>query len=343
MTDVTSRALEMLAVLQTGREFTGVELAGRLGVSERTLRRDAERLRELGYGVEARRGPGGGYRLTPGASVPPLVLEEDEAVAVQLGLAMLAAAEEGPGGASGGPRGLAADDGAGGGGAGGVPEAAARAQAKLLQLLPRQLRPRAAAIREALDVGVPSAPAVDAAALSELAQAVHDHLVLGFEHAQAEQTSRRRAEPHRLVHRYARWYLLAWDLDREDWRTFRVDRMRSIAPTGARFVPRRLPLGDGGEQLKQGVRGARLPVELEVSATPGEILDALPYEDLDLEVGDDGRTRVRVHVRDWRWVPHLLAAMPGEARILGPAEVRTRVIGLAEQILVAQTGEARPR
>ena len=330
MTETTGRALEMLAVLQTGRELTGPELAARLGVSERTLRRDGERLRRLGYGIESRRGPGGGYRLAAGTRMPPLLLDDDEAVAMQVGLAIVAA---------GARRAEGADDGSGdrsADGPGGIAEAAEQARAKLLQLLPPRLRPRAGALHEALEVGVPSAPDVVAEDLSALAQAIHDRRAVRIEHArEGEERTRREVEPHRLVHRYARWYLLAWDRTRDDWRTFRVDRLRGIAPTGARFVPRAVPEGAGGEHLREGVRRGRQRIELEVSATAAEIVDALPYEEFELSPGEGGPTRVIAHVRDVAWVPHLLAALPGAARILEPAEVREEVLAQARAVLAA--------
>ena len=343
MTETTGRALEMLAVLQTGRELTGPELAARLGVSERTLRRDAERLRRLGYGIESRRGPGGGYRLTAGSRMPPLLLDDDEAVAMQVGLAMVAATGDRTADGS--------DDGAANGAAdgaaevpGGIAEAAEQARAKLVQLLQPRLRPRAGALHDALEVGVPSAPGIGADDLSALAQAIHDHRTVRIEHVPAgRERTRREVEPHRLVHRYARWYLLAWDRAREDWRTFRVDRLQAIAPTGARFTPRTVPEGAGGEHLREGVRRGRQRVELEVSATAAEIADALPYEELELSPREGGPTRVVAHVRDVAWVPHLLAVLPGTARVLEPAEVRDAVLAQARAVLAAHGADSTLR
>ncbi|MGP9536749.1 helix-turn-helix transcriptional regulator [Brachybacterium sp. AOP43-C2-M15] len=338
MTETTERALELLAVLQTGRELTGPELAARLGVSERTLRRDGERLRRLGYGIESRRGPGGGYRLAAGTRMPPLLLDDDEAVAMQVGLAMVAA---------GSRRAVGSDDGSAGGAADGpdsIAEAAEQARAKLVQLLPPRLRPRAVALHDALEVGVPSAPDVGADDLSVLAQAIHDHRAVRIEHArEGEERTRREVEPHRLVHRYARWYLLAWDRTRDDWRTFRVDGLRAIAPTGACFAPRSVPDGAGGEHLREGVRRRRQRVELEVSATAAEVADALPYEELELSPGKGGATRVIAHVRDVAWVPHLLAVLPGTAQVLGPTEVREAVLAQARAVLAAHGEESALR
>ncbi len=323
----------MLTVLQTGRELTGFQLASRLGVSARTLRRDAERLRELGYQVESRRGPGGGYRLGAGASVPPLVLEDDEAVAVQLGLAMLAASgADGTAGSSTGREG------------GALAEVAEQAHAKLAQLLPRRLRPRAGALREALEVGVPRSPAIAAEDLASLALAIEGRLVVRFVYrgSTSAEGPVRRVEPHRLLHRYGRWYLWGWDRERTDWRTFRLDRMRAHATTGARFPRRELPADAGMESLARGVQRDRLRAVLEVGAGPAEIADALPFEDLELEVLQNRRrpvTRVTAHVRAWQWVPHLLGELPGEARILEPESVRDEVLALARRTLAAHADE----
>ncbi|WP_458793881.1 helix-turn-helix transcriptional regulator [Nocardia farcinica] len=206
MADVTRRLLALLAALQTGRAFAGDELAARLAVSPRTLRRDVERLREYGYPVRTQPGPGGYYRLAAGTTVPPLLFEDDEALATLLGLALLSAT--------------------GNAGAGSLDDAATRAYGKVDQFLPKRLRPRAAALRAGLETGALAAPGADAATLGALADAIHQHRVVTFEYAGAEgASSARRVEPHRQIHLRLRWYLLAWDTDRRDW--------RSSAPTAS--------------------------------------------------------------------------------------------------------------
>jgi predicted DNA-binding transcriptional regulator YafY len=217
----SARLLRLLSLLQTPRDWTGTELAQRLEVSPRTIRNDVERLRALGYPVHATRGSVGGYRLEAGTSMPPLLLEDDEAVAVAIGLRTATA-----------------------GGVTGIEETSLRALAKLEQVLPPRLRHQVSTLQR-VTVHVRRRPVttVDAAALTELARLAREHFTLRFDYSDRRQTaSQRRAEPYRIVNSGQRWYLVAWDLDREDWRTFRVDRMREGMSPGPRFTPR--PLTD---------------------------------------------------------------------------------------------------
>ena len=221
MSDTTSRALTLLSLLESRRYWPGAELADRLGVSLRTLRRDAQRLRDLGYPVEAARGVGGGYQLAAGATLPPLVLDDDEAVALVVGLHTNAE--------------LASS---------GVAEASVRALAKTLTLMPPRLRQRADAIRAATVHAPWRDPAADLspAVLDTVAGTCHDGVRLGFSYtARDGSETERYVEPYRLVVLARRWYLLAFDLDRDDWRTFRVDRVREPRATVARFTPRESP------------------------------------------------------------------------------------------------------
>jgi predicted DNA-binding transcriptional regulator YafY len=220
--ETSARLLRLLSLLQSRREWTGPELAQRLEVSERTVRNDIDRLRSLGYPVDANRGAVGGYRLGAGAQLPPLLLDDDEAVATVLGLRAAT--------------GLA-----------GVEEVSLRALAKLEQVLPRRLRRRIAALGEfAMRVPDDTAPPqVDAEVLTTLAAACRDAERLRFDyrtHGGGE--SRRDVEPYRLIAWGRRWYLLAWDVERGDWRTFRADRITPRIPTGPRFTPRPLPADD---------------------------------------------------------------------------------------------------
>ncbi|MGW3987883.1 helix-turn-helix transcriptional regulator [Streptomyces sp. NPDC004830] len=233
MLETSARLLRLLSLLQAHREWPGAELAGRLGVSARTLRRDVDRLRELGYPVNASPGTGGGYRLGAGAELPPLLLDDDEAVAVAVGLRTAA-----------------------GQGIDGIGETSVRALAKLEQVLPDRLRRRVSALNSftvpMLRGSLPSS--VDAAVLTELAHLCRDAETLRFAYEGHDGTpSRRRVEPHRLVCTERRWYLVAWDLDREDWRTFRVDRITPKPPHGPRFVPRDPPAEDLAAYVSQGV------------------------------------------------------------------------------------------
>ncbi|WP_067179487.1 helix-turn-helix transcriptional regulator [Microtetraspora niveoalba] len=222
MLDTSARLLRLLSLLQTRRDWGGPELAERLGVSARTLRRDVERLRDLGYPVHATPGVAGGYRLGVGAALPPLLLDDEEAVAVAVTLRSGAA-----------------------GGVAGIEETSVRALAKLEQVLPSRLRRRVNAF-QAFTVAMPgTGPAVDVDVLTALTAACRDHERLRFDYTGHDgSASERFVEPHRLVSRDGRWYLVAWDLGRGDWRVFRADRIRPRTPTGPRFAPRDFPGGD---------------------------------------------------------------------------------------------------
>ncbi|MCY1715760.1 WYL domain-containing protein [Microbacterium sp. SL62] len=223
----TSRLLTLLSLLQARRDWPGSVLASRLDVSDRTVRRDIDRLREMGYRIETTMGPDGGYRLDAGAEMPPLLFDDDQALAVAIALRAAPA--------------LGAD----------IGEAAVRALATMRQVLPSRLRHRLDAV-EVTTVGRPGeAPvaAVPLEVLLTLAQAVRDRVSIRFDYLTregdgAEAGPTRRAEPHHLVASHGRWYLLGWDLEREDWRLFSADRVRPRVPHGAPFVPRVVPGGD---------------------------------------------------------------------------------------------------
>ncbi|SFB54966.1 Predicted DNA-binding transcriptional regulator YafY, contains an HTH and WYL domains [Amycolatopsis marina] len=235
MLETSARLLRLLALLQMRREWTGSELADRLEVSGRTVRNDVERLRTLGYPVNATRGSVGGYQLGAGAAMPPLVLDDEEAIAVAVGLRTAA-----------------------GGTIAGVEETSLRALAKVEQILPNRLRRRVSALQN-YTVPVPrdeSGPRVNAEVLSTLAAACRDQERVRFAYRNHDGTeSRRIVEPYRLVTWGRRWYLVAWDVDRDDWRTFRVDRLDPRPPSGPRFTPRELP-GDVVDRVRSGVSSA---------------------------------------------------------------------------------------
>jgi predicted DNA-binding transcriptional regulator YafY len=218
----STRLLRLLGLLQTRVDLTGPRLAERLEVSTRTIRNDVDRLRRLGYPIEAEPGVAGGYRLGPGSELPPLLLDDDEAVAVAVGLRLAA-----------------------GGGLAGIEESSLAALAKLEQVLPSRLRRRVGALHEAT-LSLPGASAlVDPDVLSAVAAAIRARERLRFDHEGRDgEVELRAVEPQRLVHTQGRWYLVGWDLDRDDWRTFRVDRMRPRANPGRRFRRREDPGGD---------------------------------------------------------------------------------------------------
>jgi len=219
MLETSARLLRLLSHLQSRRDWTSAELAERLGVTTRTIRKDVDRLRTLGYPVEARSGVAGGYRLGAGGTMPPLLLDDDEAVAVGIGLRTLASES-----------------------IAGIEETSVRALVKLQQVLPSRLRHRVRAF-ELSTLAIPSRnPRVDPEVLIVIADACRDAERLRFDYrAHSGAETRRDVEPYRLVSDRRRWYLLAWDIDREDWRTFRVDRIAPKKPTGPRFAPRPLP------------------------------------------------------------------------------------------------------
>ncbi|WMX47773.1 YafY family protein [Streptomyces roseicoloratus] len=240
MLETSARLLRLLSLLQAHRDWSGPELAERLGVTPRTVRRDVDRLRELGYPVNATPGTGGGYQLGAGAELPPLLLDDEEAVAVAVGLRAAA-----------------------GQGIEGIGESSVRALAKLEQVLPGRLRRRVGALN-AYTVPMLRTPRdrVDPAVLTELANACRDAERLRFayrDHGGA--TTRRTVEPHRLVCSERRWYLVAWDPDRAGWRTFRADRITPTPPHGPRFTPREPPAEDLAAYVAKGVSTAAYATE----------------------------------------------------------------------------------
>ncbi|GAA4033667.1 YafY family protein [Allokutzneria multivorans] len=228
MANTSSRTLRLLSLLQTHRHWAGSDLADRLEVSARTLRRDIDRLRHLGYPVEASRGTDGGYQLAPGAVLPPLLLDDEEAVALAVGMGDAVHS-----------------------GIAGIEDAAVRALTKVVQVLPPRLRARVDALR-AMTVSPTSAgPIVAADVLTAIAQACRDEERIRFGYAaRGAAPTEREVEPHRLVAQGARWYLVAYDLTRHDWRSFRLDRLTGPSRTGARFRPRELPAEDAAAFLR---------------------------------------------------------------------------------------------
>jgi predicted DNA-binding transcriptional regulator YafY len=276
MLETSARLLRLLSLLQMPRDWTGPQLAERLGVTTRTVRNDVERLRSLGYPVHATPGVAGGYRLGAGSTMPPLLLEDDEAAAVAVGLRTVTAA-----------------------GVAGVEEASLRALAKLEQVLPSRVRNRVSALHS-FTVPLPgTGPAVDADVLSALAAACRDHQGVRFDYTMVNGRELvREVEPHRLAHTRGRWYLLAWDLGRGDWRTFRADRIRLRSPGGRRFSPRPLPAEDVASYIAAGLGSAmwryraRVTVHAPADRIAGRVPAAIEVTPLDghrcqITVGSD--------------------------------------------------------
>src|SRR3954471_13453049 len=234
MLETSARLLKLLSLLQQPKEWSGAALATELGVGVRTVRRDVDKLRNLGYPVDAVPGVAG-YRLGAGTSLPPLLLDDEEAVAVAIGLRAAGSS----------------------GGVVGIEESSGRALTKLEQVLPARLHRRLTALHDGTVAIAPSGEAVEATVLTAIADAIRDRQRLRFEYrSHAGSSSRRSAEPHRLIHTRGRWYLVAWDLDRADWRTFRADRMAPSAHTGPRFAPRADPDHDLASYIERRLRQA---------------------------------------------------------------------------------------
>jgi biotin operon repressor len=313
MPKTSARLLALLSLLQARRDWPGALLAERLEVSPRTVRRDVDRLRELGYPIVTAKGPDGGYRLGVGTRLPPLLFDDEQAVA--LAVALRAAAASGAG----------------------IEEAAARALHTVRQVLPARLRHRV----DTLEVtAVENARQADSGVLMALSAAVHARELLRFDYSSAP----RRVEPHHLVTRGGRWYLVAWDLDRDDWRIFRADRISPRAPTGPRFVPRGLPAGSVAEFVTGRFRGGSgdWPCRGEVILDlPAAAVSPHARDGVVEELGPD---RCRLTLGSWSW-PGLAAAVgrfDAGFEVVGPPELRQACAGLARRYAAASGGLAAP-
>jgi predicted DNA-binding transcriptional regulator YafY len=309
--DTAGRLLRLLSLLQSRPSWTGPELAERLGVTERTVRRDVARLRELGYPVDAATGPFGGYELGAGGALPPLLLDDDEAVAVVMGLRNAA-----------------------GGTVAGLEDAAVAVLTKLEQILPGHLRERVTALHTATE-RVPGRrqPQVEPGLLVTIAQACRALERLRFNYrTNAQHESERRVEPYRLVNTERRWYLVARDLDRAAWRTFRVDRMRDVEATGHRFVRGDEP--DAVALVSEGLALAVHPVRatVRVQAPPDELQGFVPGDVGVLEAEEQGTTLLRMGAEDAWWIARWLAGMPYAFEVVDPPELRDALRELAARL-----------
>ncbi|MFJ7077646.1 helix-turn-helix transcriptional regulator [Streptomyces sp. NPDC098781] len=321
-TDTPARLLTLLSLLQTPREWPGGELADRLGVSRRTVRRDIDRLRELGYPVQATMGADGGYRLVAGKAMPPLVLDDEEAVAIAVGLRAGA--------------GHAVE---------GVEEASVRALAKLEQVLPSRLRHRVTTLQAAttpLTSGDGASIATET--LTVMASCVAGQERLRFAYRAADGTeSRRLTEPYRLVSTGRRWYLVAYDLDRADWRTFRVDRVSEPFATGARFAPRELPTGSAAEYLRRSMQRHQASYDFEVTfaASAEAVAERVPrWLGVPEAVGPQS-CRLRATVGDAvEWLAVRLLLLGFEFTVREPVELVECVRELGGRLSRAASGGA---
>ena len=311
MNDPTGRALALLSLLQTHRFWSGEELSEKLEVSQRTLRRDVDRLRMLGYQIDASTGTTGGYRLAAGSHLPPLLLDDDEAVVIALGLRSTAAT---------------AIDGMG--------DTSARALAKIEQVLPDRLRRRVTALADNVTQmrwGRPATDPIDPETIALIAQACRDHEQIRFDYRRRDgEEASRLVEPHQLVSAGYRWYLVAWDVRRSDWRTFRVDRLADARLAGVRFDARQIPGGDAGEYVKRSIGQMPQPHEVTaVIALSAEDARAelrwleVQIEELRGKARKPGHCRLRFRAPEQQWVATLVAS----AAMMAPLELDPPVEG----------------
>jgi predicted DNA-binding transcriptional regulator YafY len=318
MYETSTRLLVLLSLLQSRRDWRGADLAERLGVTTRTVRNDVERLRGMGYAIDAVPGPAGGYRLgTGGAAMPPLLLDDDEAVAVAVGLRSAATL-----------------------GVAGVEEASVGALVKLEHILPSRLRHRVASLHAATEAVLTPGPTVDAGVLTAVAGAIRGNERLRFDYRNHDDVETRRdVEPHRMVAWRGRWYLVAWDVGRDDWRTFRVDRLRPLVGGGPRFVPRSLADDDAATFVQRGAGRAvwRYRARIRLATPADEAAARLPPA---IAVTPDGPGHCVVEVGSD--TPHQLALWVGmldvDFVVLDPPELAEAFARLARRYAAA----ARP-
>lgn len=306
--------LRLLSLLQTHRYWPGGELADRLEVSARTLRRDVERLRDLGYPVDAARGVAGGYQLQAGAALPPLLLDDEEAVAIAVGLRSAAA-----------------------GAVAGMEETAVQALTKVISVMPPRLRRRMNAL-QAYTVPAPAyGPTVDAVYLTVLAQACRDDERLRFTYtARGAEPTDRHVEPHRLVSLGRRWYLVAWDTERHDWRSFRVDRLTEPAVTGARFRQRELPGGNALAFVRAGI--ASIPTRYQARVivhTDADVVAGVVQGWGNVEQLSEGRCRLTMSVDTLDWTAMVLGSVRAEFEVEQPPELVDLVHEIAGRFSLA--------
>jgi predicted DNA-binding transcriptional regulator YafY len=308
----SSRLLALLSLLQARRDWPGTELADRLEVSGRTVRRDIDRLRRLGYPVESLTGPAGGYRLRAGSAMPPLLLDDDEAIAIAVGLRTAARAS-----------------------VEGIEEAAVRALVKLEQVLPARMRRRVGALGSATLTLSTGGPTVDPEHLTVIAGACRDCECLRFAYTRRDGAeSRRQVEPHSLVNRGQRWYLVAWDRNREDWRTFRIDRLDRPASTGVRFVARTLPAKDAAAYVEQSISAApnRFEARVTLRAPAEQIASRVPAHLGTLAPIDSDSCEYRTGEDNLAWLAMRIAMLGVDFEVQEPPELAEHLRSLAARL-----------
>jgi predicted DNA-binding transcriptional regulator YafY len=312
MLETSARLLRLLSLFQAQRYWSGAELSERLEVTARTLRRDVDKLRNLGYPVHSATGAGGGYRLGAGATLPPLLLDDEEAVAVAVGLRTAAS-----------------------GTVSGIEEASVRALAKVQQVLPARLRRRILALQSFIEPLAYAGPAVNADFLALIAGACRDCETLQFRYrARDGAASDREVEPHRLVHTGRRWYLAAWDGGRNNWRTFRVDRIEQRPTTGQRFTPRKPPDGDFAAYVARSVSSGPYPYQARVivHAPLEKVAERVPPVAGKLEAIDDHSCLLHMGASSLDWLSMYLAMTRFEFEVQEPPELIGQIRELAERL-----------
>jgi len=318
--------LRLLSLLQTHRYWPGEELSERLAVSPRTLRRDIDRLRDLGYSVDAARGVAGGYQLRAGGSLPPLLLEDEEAVAIAVGLRTSAA-----------------------GAVSGMEETSVQALTKVIALMPPRLRRRMDAVRSQTDNLVwGGGPVIDPDVLTSLAQACRDDELVGFGYtARDGEPTERRVEPLRLVSLGRRWYLVAYDRARQDWRSFRLDRINEVVTTGQRFRPRELPAEDALTFVQAGIRRMpqRYAVRVRIAEESSVVAQAVGHWGSVEPDPDRGGCVLTMNVDSLHWPLTVLVQLEADFEVEEPSELRDLVRRAAERFGTAagEDSPGRPR
>ena len=312
MRETSSRLLDLLSLLQARRDWSGPELAERLEVSRRTVRRDIERLRGLGYPVESVTGPAGRYRLRAGTAMPPLLLDEQEAIAIAVGLRTAARAS-----------------------VAGIEETSVRALVKLEQVLPAHLRRRVAALGTATIAPAATGPMVDPQHLTTIASCCRDYDCLRFDYTSRDGTkTRRELEPHSLVNLGRRWYVVGWDRGREDWRTFRIDRLSRPAAMGVAFKPRTLPAKDAAAYVRDSIAGAwsRYEARVTVHAPADEIAKRIPWVAGALEPIDAQTCEYRTSDDNLGWLAIRIAMLGVDVEVHEPPELIEELRALAGRL-----------
>jgi predicted DNA-binding transcriptional regulator YafY len=310
MLETSARLLRLLSLFQGRRYWSGADLADRLEVTSRTLRRDVDKLRTLGYPIHSTSGAEGGYQLGAGAEMPPLLLDDDEAVAVALGLRLAAT-----------------------GSIEGVEEASMRALLKIEQILPPRLGRRVAALQSVIVSTAGPAANVDARTLSIVAGACRDHEPLRFRYRdKTDAASERSVEPHRVVNTWRRWYLVAWDTARKDWRTFRVDRMERCATTaGVRFAPREPPASDLAAYVTRSGVSARCRARVKLFAPAETVAGRVPPHIGLIEPIDERSCFFETGASTYEGLAMHLSLVGADFEVIEPAELVEEVRRLAER------------